>query len=140
MILGFKQKFPWGKPTYFPAKIEHGKKIHSIREDKHNRWEKGKLIHMATGVRTKYYNCFMERYCRSVQKIKIWHTFSKYQSKRSFVSIDGELIYKSSEPLFSDTKMILLAKNDGFDSVDDFFKWFDKNFEGVIIHWTYFRY
>ena len=34
----------------------------------------------------------------------------------------------------------ILAKNDGFDSVDDFFKWFDKDFNGKIIHWTNKKY
>ncbi len=34
----------------------------------------------------------------------------------------------------------MLAMNDGFDSVEDFFKWFNKDFSGWIIHWTMFRY
>ena len=34
----------------------------------------------------------------------------------------------------------LLAKHDGFNSMEDFFKWFDKDFKGKIIHWTDFRY
>jgi len=33
-----------------------------------------------------------------------------------------------------------LARNDGFESVDDFFKWFNADFQGKIIHWTDFKY
>ena len=33
-----------------------------------------------------------------------------------------------------------LAKNDGFDSVQDFFNWFNEDFNGRIIHWTDFKY
>lgn len=35
---------------------------------------------------------------------------------------------------------LLLAKNDGFDDVYQFYKWFNKDFKGKIIHWTEFRY
>ena len=30
--------------------------------------------------------------------------------------------------------------NDGFDSIENFLRWFNKDFEGKIIHWTGFRY
>jgi hypothetical protein len=33
-----------------------------------------------------------------------------------------------------------LARNDGFDSTDQFFCYFDKDFSGRIIHWTNTRY
>lgn len=33
-----------------------------------------------------------------------------------------------------------LAVNDGFDSDEMFFKWFDKDFDGWLIHWTDKRY
>ena len=58
MILGFKQKFPWGEPTYFKEKILAGvgygpiagrPKIHTIWDG--FRWEKGMNIQMAYGVR-----------------------------------------------------------------------------------------
>ena len=34
----------------------------------------------------------------------------------------------------------ILSLNDGFDSVQQFFKWFNKDFEGKIIHWTKLKY
>ena len=33
-----------------------------------------------------------------------------------------------------------LSLNDGFDSCEDFFAWFNEDFSGKIIHWTPFRY
>lgn len=33
-----------------------------------------------------------------------------------------------------------LAMNDGFESVDQFFAWFNKDWKGKIIHWTDLKY
>ncbi|MBE7411382.1 MAG: hypothetical protein HS129_04840 [Leptospiraceae bacterium] len=65
MILGFKQQFI--RP------ILDGTKIHTIREDVHNRWHVGNKIHFATGVRTKNYKQFLEKFCTGTQTIKIKH-------------------------------------------------------------------
>lgn len=137
MILSFKKKFPWGTETNFHRKIVFDKtKIHSIREDKSGRWKTGRLIHMAHGVRTKFYHCFYKDYCVSIQKIKITHfDVRKYKNTSSVrIWIDEKLFYDVSQDIEK------LAKNDGFDSVEDFFKWFDEDFKGKIIHWTDFRY
>lgn len=40
----------------------------------------------------------------------------------------------------SDTEILTLARNDGFDTIEDFCRWFKKDFCGNIIHWTDFRY
>jgi hypothetical protein len=128
MILGFKERFV--------EPILNGVKIHTIREDRHNRWEQFRLIQFATGVRTKQYNCFKELPCDSIQKIEI-----TYQGKDIFVYVDGMYIYDSIAPHeISINKMLCLAINDGFKSLDDFFEWFNKDFTGKIIHWTNFRY
>lgn len=128
MILGFKKKFPWGKPTLFKEKILSGTKIHSVREDKKRRWKAGMLIHMAYGVRTKFYDCFCNKHrCKSTQEIKI-----EYLGDHADIQIDGEFLSYGG--------MRTLSKNDGFDSAEDFLKWFNEDFEGVIIHWTDFRY
>ena len=50
MVIGFNKQFP--------DKITEGTKKHTIREDKHDRWNAGMIMHMATGVRTKNYKCF----------------------------------------------------------------------------------
>ena len=120
MILGFNKRFP--QPIL--DKI----KKHTIREDKHNRWKAEGIIHMATGVRTKNYNCFYKCKCTGTQIIEIANTPGYPRA----VWIDNRLI---------DTDEITkLAHNDGFKSIDDFFEWFNKDFQGKIIHWTDFRY
>ena len=130
MILGFK--------PIFPEPILKEIKIHSIREDKHNRWKKDRKIHMATGVRTKNYHCFKEDVCRGTQKIKIRLLDAPLCIE---IYIDGEIRYNSLIPDKDRSFFIWsLSKNDGFDSINDFFKWFNTDFDGKIIHWTDFRY
>jgi len=124
MILGFKPQFV--------EPINSGVKIHSIREDKTDRWKEGNTIHFATGVRTKDYNNFKTDVCKSTQSIKISYFIGIFFANRITVYVDDRALnpFEISE----------LATNDGFASTEDFFKWFDKDFEGKIIHWTDFRY
>lgn len=119
MVLSFKEQFK--------EPIIEGNKIHSIREDKTNRWKAGNKIHFATGVRTKNYNCFKEGVCIRTQKIEFSH-----KHRMPYVSIDNKILssYEAED----------LAKKDGFDTLEDFFKWFGKDFKGKIIHWTGFIY
>jgi len=37
-------------------------------------------------------------------------------------------------------KMNNFALKDGFNSIEDFFNWFKEDFEGILIHWTNFKY
>lgn len=115
MILGFK--------NIFVAGILSGLKIHTIRTDKHNRWRKGNKIHFATGIRTKDYKQFYEGVCKGTQDIVI---------DGKYITIDGRLL--------SDNDVIQLAKNDGFDNVGDFYKFFNSYFAGKIIHWGNIKY
>ena len=150
MILGF---YP-----HFQTKIETGTKIHTIREDKTNRWKKGNIIHFATGVRTKSYNCFKIGKCVSIQEIEIKY-FEGYKYPRICIYTTTETSIKNGWGLFPfyffyddddwrgeqekkhhKVLLDLLAKNDGFDTFDDFCKWFNADFEGKIIHWTDFSY
>lgn len=126
MILGFTKQFRVNgkvKKTDFENKIKNGIKIHTIREDSNNRWTKSRPIQFATGSRTPQYNCFGEGVCTGVQSIMI-------MDRSVFVA--GTRIDNIEE----------FAHNDGFDSVDDFWGWFDvyTPFVGKIIHWTDKRY
>lgn len=122
MVLGFKKQFK--------APIVKGDKIHTIREDKNERWHTGKLIHFATGVRTKEYDNFLKDTCKSVQEIEIDYTRTLLGEPT--IKIDGkELVH---------TDVVKLFLNDGFESMEDFLKWFNKDFKGKIIHWTNFKY
>ncbi len=126
MVLPFKKQFK--------EPIISGTKIHAIRDDKTNRWKAGKVIHMATGVRTKQYECFNIAECVSTQRIFITKEWTLE------VSIDHREL--------SPSEILTLAKNDGFEGIADFENWFvplidkDENlcYSGKLIHWTDKRY
>jgi hypothetical protein len=111
MILGFKDQFV--------DKILAGTKIHTVRES--GRFTPGVVIHFATGVRTKNYHQFKEGVCMYAIPV----TIMNYRVTINPVWNDS--IYLNVEEF---------SQNDGFDSVDDFFKWFDKPFSGHVIGWT----
>lgn len=138
MILSFKQDFPWGAPTGFEDKILAGKKIHTIRADKSDRWQPGLLIHFATGVRTKNYNQFYQDVCYSTQHIEI----EPDQPRSANPGIDfgySPLVVVDSRVLDAG-EASRLAQNDGFDRWEDFARWFSDPFEGKLIHWTTIKY
>lgn len=122
MVLGFNKRFP--------DKIMNETKIHTIREDKTNRWQQGVKIHFATGVRTKNYNCFDEGVCASTQSIEIIR-MSDYLNE-TVVKIDGRVL--------DQTEVQQLAWNDGFENLAEFWLWFSDSFKGKIIHWTDYKY
>jgi len=130
MVLGFRIEQN-GKPTGFPDKIKDGRKIHTIREDVNDRWKPGKQIQFATGVRTKFYDQFHSGYCISTQAIRIRHVNMHFITRHA-VFIDDRLL--------SIEEVDRLAKNDGFENRGAFYEWFNKNFDGKIIHWTDFKY
>jgi len=111
-------------------------KIHTIRAG--SRWSAGDEMHMAYGVRTKKYEQFNKgipslKYVWGVQDIKMnWKivSTSKGSVRVPFFFIDGNLF----------TDFGNLAVNDGFDSWEDFCRWFTKDFEGQIIHFSNFLY
>jgi len=139
MILGYKKQFPWGTPTDFKRKILEGIKKHTIRADAYDRWDEGRKIQHAHGVRTKQYDHFKDDECTGTQRIYIGKTNTK--NLNSFWRYNG---YKYS--VIVDKKrltlagMVELAYRDGFDSLDDFLQWFQNGFKGKIIHWTPLRY
>ncbi|WP_317899443.1 hypothetical protein [Aurantibacillus circumpalustris] len=117
MVIGFNKKFV--------EPILKGVKVHTIREDKNNRWKAGMLMHMATGVRTKQYKEFAKTLCECTCGIEI-----EPQAKTV------QLIHSIKESEFlGDNGIKTLAKNDGFNSVEDFWKWFNKPFVGKLIYW-----
>jgi hypothetical protein len=136
MVLGFKEQFV--------DRILDGSKIHTIREDSKSRWKEGRVIQMATGVRTKKYNKFTEQFCLGIQKVEFkWTTHNKglvNEGRSVKVFIDDRNV---TNEWFKDTdEMIVevLAKNDGFENLVDFFGWFSEDFTGKIIHWTDLKY
>lgn len=109
-------------------------KLHTIRAG--NRWEAGMDIHFAINPRSKNYFQFAPVIpCVSVQEIEIIHTGYSPNTPAVYVSNGKSLM----NPL-SYSEIETLAQNDGFDSVEQFFAWFNKDFKGQLIHWSDLRY
>lgn len=118
MILGFKEQFN--------KSIKNGTKIHSIRAG--DRWKPGMTIHFYNHVRTKRMKKFGELTCESVQDIEIEWQYG-----------DSIYVYVDNVVLLEE-EVEKLALNDGFDTVEHFMAWFNKDFQGQIIHWTKYKY
>jgi hypothetical protein len=183
MILGFKQKFQWRgadkqpMPTNFREKILAGvddiwidpkspsfrvrnisllrPKLHTIREDKHDRWKPGMSIQMVyRGPKYSILDQFNKdipqlQKCIGVQKIEIRYLTTEQKEKMKGTSYFDPIITVDGKHV--DFGLTTLAKNDGFsdDTVvghkmnfasDYFLKWFNKDFAGKIIHWSELRY
>lgn len=136
-------------------KILDGTKIHTIREDKNDRWKTGRKIdpwyknprnvkqnpmsliqYACKHLINPIGECHFPKRCISTQDLEIRWSYETFTGRKAFVTIyiDGVSCYNGKWSVLD------LAKNDGFDSLEDFFKWFDKPFKGKIIHWTDFRY
>ena len=151
MILSYKQKFPWGEPTNFEQKINEGVKKHTIRDDPHNRWRFAMIIQHAYGVRTSNYRCFAKGQCMSTQILEIRevkmgssdnsYNFPVMSPKHHKNAVSGKIFRVMIDgKVLSEKEIDMLAKNDGFDSTEDFFLWFDKPEIKKIIHFTDFKY
>jgi len=112
-------------------------KTTTIREDKTNRWKPGTKIDF-------FINCRQPTMFRfapvlpvvSVQKIEIAYNLKGLP----IVTIDGKYFYVPGISLETKYKMLHLAQNDGFDTIEGFFAYFNEDFTGKIIHWTHKRY
>lgn len=122
-------------------------KLHTIRQDKNNRWKPGTMIDFFINARRKNMFRFAPRIpVVSVQKIQI--VYEKANPKDLdcvSVYIDDKLFYREYDNRIPDSfehyeNMMQLAHNDGFENIVDFFNWFNKDFTGKIIHWTDLKY
>lgn len=110
-------------------------KLHTIRAG--NRWRPGMKIHPVINNRTKNRFQFAPTIqCVSVQDISILHA-----SGHAEVKIDGEwfgeIYHHGLDDIYEYTNdSLTLVQNDGFESVDQFFTYFNQNFVGQIVHWT----
>lgn len=115
-------------------------KLHTMREDPHDRWRAGMDIHMVINNRTKNRFQFAPVVkCVSTQEVRISYQDyldGKYYVAGWFVSpriiIDGRTILEH--------EVEELAINDGFESVNDFFAYFNSSCTKKIIHWTDLKY
>lgn len=120
---------------------EKYEKIHTIRKDKSNKWKAGNDIHFTINAKTKNQFQFAPVLkCVSTQAIHIKHFYDVVE-----ITIDNNKLLKVSHRGLNkiveyDFELETLAKNDGFDSVEDFFQYFNEDYTGKIIHWTNLKY
>lgn len=120
-------------------------KLHTIRKDEKDLWKAGRDIHMVLHNRTPKRLQFAPVVkCLSVQEIEIYYHDAPLGERIATVYIDrkqhGTAIWKESKLIHNSSRLDSLAANDGFDSVEAFFEYFDKGFTGKIIHWTNLKY
>tara|TARA_R110002167_G_scaffold364968_1_gene588383 strand:+ start:37643 stop:38170 length:528 start_codon:yes stop_codon:yes gene_type:complete len=129
----FKQNFDilMSNPFGFDFKKTYHPKLHTIREDKNNRWKPGNDIHFVVNNRRPDRFQFAPVIkCLSTQEIKILHSGEKW--RQPWVFVDGAIL--------TGPEIDVLAQNDGFDFTSDFFAYFNTDFTGKIIHWTNLEY
>jgi len=110
-------------------------KIHTIRDDKPNRWKAGNIIHFVTGNRTPQYDNFATDKCSGIEKIV-------------FKLVDNILTVRIGYCELDRKQINVLARLDGFNDIEAFERWFvplcfeseNQTYEAKIIHWTEFRY
>lgn len=122
----------------------HKPKFHTMREDSKDRWKVGTLIDFFINCRQKNMFRFAPRIpVVSIQKIEIKYsggeinTVDIYIDEQCYVANYSDS-YNSS--LQRQRKVETLAQNDGFDTVEEFFAYFNEDFTGKLIHWTDLKY
>lgn len=110
-------------------------KKHTFRRDSKNQWKQGNSIHYWIDARTKNQFQFAPIVpCTSTQNVVI--TYDEEICDRECIE---PAIFIDDRAISMD-EYTQLAINDGFDSEVEFLEWFDKDFEGKIIHWTDLKY
>jgi hypothetical protein len=132
MLLGFPKVFPGkrGRKTHFKEKVLAGKKIHILKEDRKNTWRAGDTVHFAYGVRSgKPQRWGGKQVITSVQTVSF-----KYPENGNTpeIFIDGRRL--------GVMEMLLLAANDGFETLNDFLAYYNTSLTWKLIHWTKFTY
>ena len=122
------------------SKLEIKPKIHTIRDDKNNRWKAGNKIDFFINARQKN----MYRFAPvlpvvRIQNFEIVYETSFYRKRHPVVFINNVMFYDAVGHR-NEYKMLDFVNSDGFDTIEDFFDYFDKDYKGKIIHWTDLEY
>lgn len=127
MILTFKL-------PQFEGLIKNGTKIHTIRDDKHDRWKVGNTIQFWIGnprnIKAKPYQ-FGERIVSRIEKIEMTFNDKNDCNLHDAVNIGGVILDKWDN-------LIHFAKNGGFERWEDMRNFFDnseRKYEGKLIFW-----
>ena len=126
--------YRWTKKT-FPDQLVKLCKLHTIRPG--NRWKVGDKIHFKIWTGRPYHSKTFQfapvMEVKSVQEIEVF--WINYRWNNVKVIVDDSLYWSTHlEPDYAD--ILRLATNDGFESVEQFFTYFNKPFKGQIISWV----
>ena len=137
----------------FDKSIITNPKLHTIRQDKNDRWQVGTKIDFYINCRQKSMFCFAPVLpVVSTQKVELIYkanikeltclgiTYDRTCTIRIDNKFYGDAYLLSDYVVSSSYNLTAFAQNDGFDNLEDFFNYFDKDFTGKIIHWTDFKY
>lgn len=103
--------------------LASGVKLHTIRQKP---IAVGTMMnHIVYPYHNKERRCVLSNFCTSTQNISI-------DPDARAIFVDGKKQSKSD--------MERLAKNDGFETMDDFWTFFNEPYQGMIIHWTNTKY
>ena len=108
-------------------------KIQTIRRDSRNRWKAGNNIDFIINPTSITCQFAPVIEVKSVQRFEV-----VCEDGVQLVFIDDELFFSGRD--YTEEKIASLAKNDGFNSVEHFFRWFSEPGTGKIIHWTDLKY
>lgn len=126
--------------TEFRTLIRNGVKVHTIRDDKHNRWKVGTKIHFWLGNprntrgKAKPYQFGVGEVSR-IERIRMDFSYGE-DWQRDVVYIGEEIRLNKNEELND------LAINDGFENWEQMKQWFlndDGQYFGKIIFWKNFK-
>lgn len=135
MILTFSR-------TSFVEAITEGRKIHTLRADKNNRWQPGRRIHFWYGnprnknISTAFAFGYGAQYCTGTEAVSLY-----YQHGQCSALVEDRILELP--------QLNLLAFQDGFESIQELYDFFfptppengePAQWHGKIIHWTDFRY
>lgn len=115
--LNFQKRFAPG--------VEDGSKPQSIRANRKRPFKAGDRLVFYTGQRTKYCRKLGESVCTEAFDIEIGYGYGFWRVRVNYRMLDL-------------VEIADLARADGFQSVNDFFAFFDRGpegFKGQIIHW-----
>ena len=126
MILSFNKENI--EKRNFKEKILNGTKIHTIREDKHNRWKETMSIQFYAMNPRNGGKKFAEGIVDKVTRIEIDTSSNKVYFPE--FNRDRNMCCMSNPMILDD-----LAKCDGFESWEEMKEFFPEYFEGKIIYW-----
>ena len=102
--------------------LASGVKLHTIRQKP---IAVGTMMNHIVYPYHKERRCVLSNFCTAIQNISI------VPDARA-IFVDGKELSKSD--------MEKLAENDGFETMDDFWTFFNEPYQGMIIHWTNTKY